>query len=805
MKLPLGWMRKFVQVDATAQQIADRLSVAGLVVENIEKVAPAFRGVIVAKVLDAGRHPNADRLSLCEVDAGAAGRFRVVCGAPNARAGITVALARVGAQLGKEPPLTAAVIRGVESNGMLCSERELGLSADHGGILELPANAPLGVDLSQYLEMDDTVLDVEITPNRGDCLSIIGLAREVAALFGAKLTIPRVRLPRAKSSDGANPIAVEILAPDLCPRYAALAMMNLKPGPSPIRIRRRLELCGMRAVSNVVDITNYVMLERGQPLHAFDLAKISGGKLIVRRAGADREFVTLDNVRRPLAPDDLLIADPEKPLAIAGVMGGLNSEVSGSTTAIVIESAFFDPTSIAKTSRRLGLTSEASYRFTRTIDCSGQTAAANRAGELVRGLAGGKAAGVIVDIETTPSPRREIAFELPAMAAILGVEIPAATTKKRLASIGCEIKPGGRGRLLVTAPSWRPDINESADLAEEVARLSGLEDIPEALPPRVSTITAANPERLFISGTREVMLGAGLTEAVTLAFIAPADNARFGGITAGATPVTVENPLSAELGELRLSLLPALLGALRFNLNRQAGAFHAFEIGKTFGRVGNEARERQVIAGVSYGPYAAAMVGSKGLEAGFFSIKGIVESYMRAADLAPRVEFRAIKPTLTPFLHPGRAAEILVEGEAAGYLGELHPAEALRLELESPCAVFELDLEKLISYGFTPRNTIAPPPRFPAIRRDLALVVERSFPAGMVVATVRDSTTSPLLESVEVFDVYEGQGIAPGRKSIALACLYRGSDRTLTDEEVNRVHSALVEQAKTRLGAELRS
>ncbi|HUY26976.1 MAG TPA: phenylalanine--tRNA ligase subunit beta [Candidatus Binataceae bacterium] len=803
MKLPLSWLKEFVAVDATAQQLADRLSVAGLVVENIDRLAASFHGVVIAKVIEAGRHPNADRLSLCQVDTGAAGRFSVVCGAPNVRAGMTAALATVGAQLGAEPPLRAAKIRGVESNGMLCSERELGLSAEHAGILELPSDAPLGIDLASYLAMDDTVLDVEITPNRGDCLSILGLAREVAALFGVPLKIARVRTPKIPGA-GTISLEIDIQAPELCLRYAALAMRKVKIGPSPIWMRRRLELCGMRPLSNLVDVTNYVMLERGQPLHAFDFAKIAGGKIIVRRAGADREFVTLDNVTRELAPDDLLIADAEKPLAIAGVMGGLNSEVSESTDAIVLESAFFAPIAIAKTSRRLGLVSEASYRFARSIDRAGQAAAALGAGELVRQLAGGKIAAPLIDLEPRTATPREIALDLPAMTALLGVEIPAATAKRRLISIGCKVKSQGRARFAVTAPSWRPDLNEAADLAEEVARLGGLEDIPEALPPRIATLAAANPEREFIAGTREVMLGAGLTEALTIAFIAPADNQRFGGIAAGASAVKVENPLSAELGELRLSILPGLLGALRFNLNRQASTFHGFEIAKTFARHGDYTLERQVIGGVSYGAYAAATIGEPGLAAGFFAMKGIIETYFGAMELAARAEFRAIDPARTPFLHPGRSAEILLEGESAGYVGELHPAEALRLDLAAPCAVFELDLEKLISYGFSPRKTFPPPPRFPAIRRDLALVLERGFPAAMVARTVRDSTTSPLLESVEVFDVYAGQGIAPGRKSIALACLYRATDRTLTDEEVNRVHTALVEQARTRLGAELR-
>jgi phenylalanyl-tRNA synthetase beta chain len=365
MKLPLSWMRDFVSVDAPVEEISRRLSYAGLVVENVEKLTPGFAGVYAARVVNVEKHPNADRLNLVDVDAGEKGKFKVVCGAPNVRAGMVAPLALVGAQLGKEPPLEAAVIRGVQSEGMLCSERELGLSQDHAGILALGADAPLGGEVAAYLHLDDVVLDVEITPNRGDCLSTLGLAREVAALFGGRLRAPRLRAaPSADAPDGAGfAVVVSIDAPDLCPRYAALAMTGIKIGPSPAWLRRRLELCGMRALNNVVDATNYVMLELGQPLHAFDFGKIAGGKIVVRRAGDTREFVTLDNVTRTLDPGDLLIADSDKPLAIAGVMGGLNSEVSDSTTTILLESAYFEPMTVARTARRLGLRSEASYRF----------------------------------------------------------------------------------------------------------------------------------------------------------------------------------------------------------------------------------------------------------------------------------------------------------------------------------------------------------------------------------------------------------------------------------------------------------
>ena len=764
------------------------------------------------------KHPNADRLKLCDVDAGEKGKFKVVCGAPNVTAGMIAPLALVGAQLGKEPPLEAAVIRGIASEGMLCSERELGLSQDHAGILALGADATLGTEVAEYLHLNDTVLDIEITPNRGDCLCILGLAREVAALFGAKLQAPKlrqthtprspvlaefeIRSDRPTRTEFPVTFSVSIDAPDLCPRYAALAMTGIKLGPSPAWLRRRLELCGMRALNNVVDATNYVMLELGQPLHAFDFAKIAGGKIVVRRAGDTREFVTLDNTKRTLDANDLMIADEEKALAIAGVMGGLNSEVSDTTTTILLESAYFEPMTVARTARRLGLRSEASYRFERGIDRAGQVGALIRAAELIRKIAGGKEAS-ISDFEPRKAEPREIQLDLAAMEALLGAQIAPAVAKSRLKSLGAQVSTRGKGVLAVTPPSFRSDLVEQADLIEEVARLGGLEDIPAALPPRISALAPVNREREFIKGTREVMLGCGLTEAATIAFIAPADNARFPGITPAARPVKVTNPLSAELSELRTSLISGLVTALRFNLNREASSFHGFEIGKTFGMNGDIATEHSHIAALSYGSYALSAIGEPGVKAGFFSMKGILETYLDAIGIAARVAFRPIEPGDASFLHPGRGAVITLDDAPVGLIGELHPAEAMRLDLSDSCAVCELDLTNFISYGFSPRKSVEAPPRFPAIRRDLALVLDRNFPADMVLKTIRECGAS-LLESVEVFDVYEGTAVAAGKKSVALACRYRAKDRTLTDEEVNRIHAVLVEQARMRLGAELR-
>jgi phenylalanyl-tRNA synthetase beta chain len=838
MKLPLSWLAEFVALEADVDELCRRLTLAGLEVENVERAAPGFSEVFVARVLKVERHPNADRLNLCDVDAGAVGRFSVVCGAPNVRAGMIAPFARLGARLigsghggghrpaslQDAPPLQAAVIRGVRSEGMLCSERELGFSEDHAGILALPDDAPLGVELASYLRSDDTVLDVAITPNRGDCLSILGLAREVAALFGLKLKQPAVRSamlkPRGRqatepqtesqteSIDGAGgALAVEILAPELCPHYTGLPLSGVKIGPSPIWMRRRLEQCGMRGLNNVVDATNYVMLELGQPLHAFDSAQIAARRIVVRRAdqapgGAlDREFVTLDNVRRSLEPADLLIADPEKPLAIAGIMGGMNSEVSAATTGLVLESAYFEPITIARTARRLGLRSEASYRFERAIDRGGQIRALARVAELIVRNAGGKVSAAAVDAEPRTAPERQVMLDLGAMNSILGVAVPGAEVRARLRALGAEVKPAGARRLFVTPPSFRPDLNETADLAEEIARLKGLAEIPAAVPERAATPAPPNDYRSFMGAAREMMVGAGLTELRTLAFIAPADNQRYPGM--GGDAVRVTNPLSAELSELRVSLAPGLLGALRFNLNREAAAFHAFEIGKVFALRDGSPVEHERLAALSYGDYALGAVGQPAVAASFWTLKGVLEQWFVALGVAARVGFAAAGEAEYRFLHPGRAARVLLDGKPIGYLGELHPAEAIRLELNSPCVLTELDLVHLIAYGFLPRREVTAPPRYPAIRRDLALVVDHDISAARVIAAIRESA-SPLLESVEVFDVYEGGSIAPGKKSMALACRYRGKDRTLTDEEVNRAHGELTDGVRRGLGAELR-
>lgn len=807
MKLPLSWLREFVPAAPAAAELGHRLSVAGLEVEGVERIRPPFGGVKVARLLDVRRHPNADRLNLCEVDAGPHGRFRVVCGAPNVRPGMVAPLALVGARLGGGKPeadldtiapLEAAVIRGERSEGMLCSGRELGLSEDHSGIFELPSDAPLGIDLAAHLQLDDEVLDIAITPNRGDCLSVKGLAREVAALFALEFAPPRLRPP--KSGPG-EPPPIEIRAPQRCQRYAALAMDGIRIAPSPALIRRRLELCGMRAVSNVVDITNYVMLELGQPLHAFDLHRLSGGRIVVREAGEDHRFVTLDGVARELAPTDLVIADAAQPVAIAGVMGGESSEVSAETSAILLESAYFDPMSVARTGRRLGLRSEASYRFERGVDRAGQAAALWRAAELVRRYAGGREAAPVADVEPAPAPVREIELDLARMAALLGVTIPRAKVRQRLISLGAKATNLNRDRLLVTAPSFRPDLREAADLAEEVARMSGLEEIPEHQPSRPTAIAPLSRHRELAAQAKTVLVGCGLTEIRTVALSAPADNRQFPGLSDNPS-VVIANPLSAELSELRKSLLPGLLSALRFNLNRQARAFHAFELAKVFERAAAGPVEAFRLAGLHYGAFISSGIGKPALAGGFELAKGVLEMLLGAAKCRDALEFLPAAQSAAPYLHPGKSAAIRLDGEMLGFVGELHPEQALRIDLGQPCALFEIDFSRLVSRG-APARAIKPPPRFPATGRDLALVLDLETPAATVIRAIRELNI-PWLESVEVFDVYTGEGVPAGRKSLALALRYRAAERTLTDEEVNRAHDNLVRSTLERFGAQLR-
>lgn len=662
--------------------------------------------------------------------------------------------------------------------------------------LEVESLTPLGAPAGDEA---DWLVEVGVTPNRGDCLGIAGIAREVAALTGATLLFPPASADKKNPATGKR-IALAIENAALCPRYSARIVDHIEIGPSPPRIRRRLEVCGIRAINNVVDITNYVMLETGQPLHAFDLDRVSGKRIVVRTAGTINKFATLDGVERELAAEDLLICDDKEPIALAGVMGGMNSEVRGSTRSVLLESANFAPRTIRRTAKRLGLHSEASHRFERSVDPEGTLAALHRAVYLLAECAGGTALPGWADVHARKTRPPAIPLREERIAKLLGLKLDLATAERLLKSIDVKAKRRGRS-LRATPPSSRPDLTREADLIEELARLHGYDSIPTLLPRVRLTGTKSDPRLESERKLRAFFAGEGLFEAINLPFAAAPDNASFPGIWPGApAPVAVLNPLAREKAEMRCSLLPGLIENLRLNLAQQTREFSGYHLGKVFRRRSNgESEERYALAGLLYGPRARRGLRRPGERTrGFFEIKGLLEGLLESFRIQP-VLWSA---EAVGCMHPGRSAILRFQGESLGYAGELHPEFCDRLGVP-PVLLFELDFEKLLEYA--PRQITAHAlPRFPAVERDVAVVVERDFAARQIIDWIQ-SLGETLIEHVEVFDQYLGAPIPEGKKSLAYKVSYRADDRTLTDTEVNLLHQSLVERLGKTFGAERRS
>jgi phenylalanyl-tRNA synthetase beta chain len=645
-------------------------------------------------------------------------------------------------------------------------------------------------------EREDWLFEIAVTPNRGDCLSLVGIAREVAALTGAALKAPRAKAAK-KDPGSSKRIALRIGDARLCARYSARVVDDVAISPSPAWLRYRLEACGIRAINNIVDATNYVMLETGQPLHAFDLDRLAKKKIVVRSAAEIRKFTTLDGVERELEGDDLLICDDDTPVALAGVMGGLDSEVAAATRTILLESANFAPAVIRRTAKRLGLHSEASHRFERGVDPEGTILALDRVASLIHEIAGGSAAAG-VDLYPGRAKPKALRLRQERIERLLGVSVELDQAEKLLRAIGLKTERQTKNRSLrvIVSPS-RPDLTREADLIEEVARLRGYDSLPTALPP-VPIAAKIDFRLVWERQLRALLAGEGLSEAINLPFASENSNRNFPGLWPS-DPVAVINPLARENGELRVSLIPGLIENLRLNLAHKAKGFHAFHLGKVFGSDGGEATERAVVAGLLYGARAR-----RGLRAGeeqpmgFLEAKGIVESVLELFRLR---ESAGWQRSTAKFLHPGRAADAHVKDASLGYLGELHPD--LAEELGVPRAlVFELDLEKLLEYA--PRRIVTQPlPRFPAVERDVAIVVDREFASQQITGWIY-ALGEPWIERVEVFDQYLGAPIPDGKKSLAYRISYRAEDRTLTDMEVNEVHQRLVNRLGEVFGAEQR-
>jgi phenylalanyl-tRNA synthetase beta chain len=804
MLVSLKWLKELVTVDLPIAEFVDRLDLTGTAVEAVRTAGTALEGVVVGQIVEKERHPEADKLWVTRVDVGGEEPLQIVCGAQNFEAGDKVPVALVGAALPNGMTIKKAKLRGVASEGMNCSTDELGLGGDHSGIMILPVDAPIGTPFAEYKGLSDTVIELEITPNRPDCMSMVGVAREVGAVLGHAASVP-ASTPAESGDPVADSVAVTIADADLCPRYTARLIRNVKIGPSPEWLAERVQAAGARSINNVVDITNYVMFELGQPLHAFDadrLARDASGRMAidVRAARAGEKLRTLDGQDRELTTDTLLITDPSGPIALAGVMGGESTEVGDSTVNILLESASFSAPSISRTRRRLALLSEASARFERGVDAAACAAALDRAAALMAECADGEVAPGIVDTYPAPAEPRELVLRISRLHAILGHDITAEEAASILERLGCGVR-AAQSELSVTVPTFRPDLEREIDLVEEVLRVYGMERIPATLPAgrgRIGELTRTQQWRERIGA---VLRASGLNETMTYSFADPGDTERLRDeLPADEVACELLNPMSAEHSVLRRSLLPGLLRSVSYNQRRGVSNVHLYEIGSTFrASVGRkQPKERAIVGGVLAGAWHEPAWNEAAPPLDFFDGKGVIEAIVSELG-AQRFKLRAAE---RPFLQPGRSAEVLVGGEVVGWLGEVHPLVAEEFEATAPVTAFELELASLVraAKDVKPLSDV---PRYPAVELDVALIVAEDVTAERFEQAAR-SAGGKLLESVRVFDVYRGKGVPAGSKSVALALTYRSPERTLTAEEVENAHDRLVRKVSGAVGGELR-
>lgn len=800
MKFPESWLRTLVDPKLSTHELATTLTMAGIEVESLEPVAPPFSKVVVAQVLEVAKHPNADKLSICRVDAGQGRALSVVCGAPNVKAGMKVACALVGAELAGGVKIKQAKVRGTESNGMLCSGRELGLSDDHSGILVLPDDATIGADFRKAARLDDHLFTLKLTPNRGDCLSLLGIAREVAHLTGAELREPENRHVKNVIDDVR---AIRLASPEGCPRYCGRIIRGVNArAATPAWMIERLERAGLRSISAIVDATNYVMLEIGQPLHAFDNAKLEGA-VIVRWANPGEKLVLINGREHALEPDILMIADERKALALGGIMGGLESEISLDTTDVFLEAAYFDPGAIAGRPRRLNMTSDASYRFERGVDPDAAVRGMERATELVLELCGGAAGPISEGRDGAHMPERKpVALRTGRAARILGVRLDDEDIARILGQLRLPFERHA-DVFSVTPPSYRFDIQIEEDLVEEVARVHGYDNIPTRPPIAMTEMLPLAEERRSLWQLKHILCDREYFEVINYSFVDAAWEADFAG---NADPIRLENPIAEQMGVMRSSLIGGLVTTLRHNLARKIDRVRIFESGRAFLRTDAVPDERRPdtavagydqprrIAGLAYGLALDEQWGEKARRVDFFDVKGDVEAL-----IAPqRAEF--VKAT-HPALHPGRSARLELAGRSVGWIGEIHPRWQQRYELAAPAMVFELDLEPLLSLGLPEYREVS---RFPAVVRDLAVVVDETAPARVLLAALF-SAGPPIVRDVKLFDIYRGTGVEKGRKSLAFRVVMQDTARTLTDVEVDAAMVRLTEILASRYGAKLRS
>jgi phenylalanyl-tRNA synthetase beta chain len=792
MKFSEQWLRGWVNPQVSRDELVARLSMAGLEVDSVTPAAGQFSGIVVGEILATEQHPDADKLRVCQVSNGQE-TFQVVCGAPNARPGIKIPFAMIGAELSGDFKIKKAKLRGVESFGMLCSAAELQISEENDGLLELASDAPVGEDIRQYLSLDDASIEIGLTPNRGDCLSIAGLARDVSALYDVPVTRPLVPAVAA-AHDEVRP--VEVQAPAACPRYLGRVIRNVDLSkPTPLWMVERLRRSDVRSIDAAVDITNYVMLELGQPMHAFDLAEINGG-IRVRMAEEGEKLVLLDGQEVALRADTLVIADHTRALAIAGVMGGEHSGVdTAKTRDLFLESAFFEPISVAGKARSYGLHTDASHRYERGVDSQLAREAMERATALLLEVVGGEAGPIVEAVSEQHLPSiAPVTLRAERIAQMLGMEMDPAQVEQLLNNLGLATQADGAGQWTVNVPSHRFDISLEVDLIEELARLYGYNNLPVRYP-QARLAPQARPEtRGELPNLRRLLVARGYQEAITYSFIDPK---LFELFSPGVEPLLLANPISSDMAAMRASLWPGLVKAVQHNLNRQQDRVRLFESGLRFvGQLGNLAQE-PMIAGVVTGSRLPEGWANGRDTIDFFDVKADVEALLGHSGALDDFTFVAGKH---PALHPGQTAEIQREGKVVGYLGALHPELAKALDLDRQVFVFELVLADVVEGRLPKFSELS---KFPETRRDLALIAGRDVASQDVLDVIRDNA-GEWLTDLRLFDVYQGKGIDPDRKSLAVGLTWQHPSRTLNDDEVNTTLHTILTSLEQRLNTTLR-
>ena len=795
MKFSISWLNDYTPIKMEPADLADALTMAGLEVESVTDRYAYLDSVLVGRIEEINPHPNADKLKICQVASGDR-RLAVVCGAPNVEPGMLAPLALPGTVLADGSILEESVIRGAPSEGMLCSAAELGLGSDKSGIMALEPALTIGAKLGQALNMKDTVFELDLTPNRPDCLSIIGIAREVAAIQNTPLTYPDYSLQDQKDTI-AELTSVLIEDPDHCPRYAARLIEDIRIEPSPFWLQDRLLSVGLRPISNIVDITNFVMMETCQPLHAFDFDRLAENRIVVRTANAGETFTTLDGKDRNLGPEMLMICDGQKPVAIGGVMGGLNSEIEADSTRVLIESAYFSPSSIRKTSKSLGLNTDASHRFERGIDPRGTIAALNRATRLMIEITGGKLIDGVIDAHPGPQKSKTVTLSTKNTNRLLGTRLSRNDIGKLLNSIefSVEVHKNDKDALTVQAPSFRVDISRPEDLMEEVARLQGYNNIPTTYPLMPADARSPSWTIDLRNRIKSMMTGFGFMEAITYSFMprTACDHLRLSGDDARRSLVDILNPLTEDQAVMRTSVIPGLLETVRHNISQQIKDLRLFEIGKIF--IHNAADtlpdETEMLVGLWTGSRCNPSWLSKGTACDFYDIKGTVEGLLRGLRLED-IKFTALSDDACTYTRPGHSARILAGKKLLGIVGELHPEVLTRFDLPQKVFIFELDVDQMMP--LIPEAIESQPiPKFPAIFRDITIHIDKGVETQQLLDALEDSKPA-LVEGLELLDVFEGDPIPADKKSVSMRITYRSTGKTLEDEDVHDLHKSMADR-----------